>query len=833
MKAGENTEKIKNSLQSIVDALFRARTKFNCFTDEVIIREHGTSKYVISTCEGLECIFIPCIYVDGFGLKQVFENYEGSRDKISEDLRFLLKKVQASKFREKFQGSPYFWVEGRRRKHLRKQKGKYAKEYYAHFESCSFMASVFYHALVLMEKEKLNFEGITETQIKDALTDILRIIANQSLRSGGWAWDDKSKNFHIYSTWHILETLDEIESEILNKLERKLEQPLDSSARKVVKYIERQYFEDMSDWYKRSTPLPDEEEDLEGFKEACRKMYEAIYVFIALIILNSKNRQFIEFITPIVRDMWGVIKEAGPYTEYRVGERKRLEDESIMPLYLRGLSYAFSKIGEYDPPSELLNEIEEFESIMEEAFNLIQDSTRIDDRSSDFYGFFSSGAKEGEIYYTERVVEALVSYYLYLEAKGIVMPPSTGSEKRSKNANDLQFPDLPLLNEIAGRLKNEKGNVFEDTIIIFVLHFLIDLVPLVEKFVHLGGSYKDMFFMVKPYDYPELNKLVEYMEERGCNVFMPKGVGHDSLLELPRDILSSCISKSKEEGGKRTLVVEDGGYFAPLFHEKDFKPEAFICVGAVEQTSQGYWRDFEIKDYSFPILPVSQSWVKKYVESPEVAATIQEIIVSVLKGEGKALEHAKVLVSGIGKIGTPLAKELNNKRMLVHVYDISEERRLEARQSTEFYRDKVLENLEDLGKFDIIIGTSGKTTLKKGEDFWSLKHNVILASGSSERVEFNLKALKEQSVAVSKENIFTIYTLRKGNKDVRVIYDGQPINFPLRGGISKAVIDPVYAEIFWAAVLLKTENFNPELLDFPKEIDKEVVRLYNKYHSSK
>lgn len=294
--------------------------------------------------------------------------------------------------------------------------------------------------------------------------------------------------------------------------------------------------------------------------------------------------------------------------------------------------------------------------------------------------------------------------------------------------------------------------------------------------------------------------------------------------------LIQALKKVKDD--KSILIVEDGGYFAPLLHTGKFKGKINRCIGAVEQTTKGYRRDQAIKDHKFPISSVATSKLKLYLEGPEVSETLQENIVSILKKHHtKSLSNLKCLILGYGTIGSLLAEALFHKGVQVFIYDIDPTKRMKAQLARKHYSSNVLDNLDDLNDYDIIMGLSGETSLNKGEDFWNLKHNVILASGSSERIEFNLSALEDYSKKVVRDGIFTKYTTKKEDKIIRLLCDGEPINFALSSGISNLIIDPVYAEMFWSAVdIITNKKLRPGMHEIPKESEEEVYRLYKKYH---
>jgi S-adenosylhomocysteine hydrolase len=455
------------------------------------------------------------------------------------------------------------------------------------------------------------------------------------------------------------------------------------------------------------------------------------------------------------------------------------------------------------------------------------------------WGVSSDGLKY-ELYYTERAIESLTEFLLHYQPADFKPMPNTEleepkveicsevSEPAGETTLEIVPAYLPILDEIARKAAKKKGDLFKDVIIIYVLHFLNDLLPFIDKFRSLGCNPQDMFFLVKTYEYPEKDKIRKYLEDIGCTVFLPKDATEKALFAAANAMLKKCIDTSEGKGSK-ILIVEDGGYFAPMFHTPNFRDSIAKCIGAVEQTTKGHRRDSEIADPKFPIISVASSKLKMVLEAQDVAETLQENIVGILrKYADKPLNNLRALVLGYGTIGEKLCDALHNKGIAINVFDKDAFKRLRAEMQNKY---KVLDGLDNLTGFNIIIGVSGETSLKNGEAFWNLDHNVILASGSSERVEFDLEALASNSSKISREEIFTKYTLKKGDKVIRLLLDGEPINFAISGGISNSVIDPIYSEMFLAAVQIRaSEGMANGLQDLPIEIEEEVLKIFKTYH---
>ena len=134
---------VKEVISKTMDAVCQVRLEkeFKAFTDERYIllnwpREKYAPRHFISTCEGLETIFMPCAYIADFKLRELFEKHKGLKDAIREDITCLAKHM--FEHTPHFNGAPYFFTQSRR-------KGKYKNVPINHFESAAFAVSVFVH----------------------------------------------------------------------------------------------------------------------------------------------------------------------------------------------------------------------------------------------------------------------------------------------------------------------------------------------------------------------------------------------------------------------------------------------------------------------------------------------------------------------------------------------------------------------------------------------------------------------------------------------------------------------------------------------------------------
>jgi S-adenosylhomocysteine hydrolase/HD superfamily phosphohydrolase len=390
-------------------------------------------------------------------------------------------------------------------------------------------------------------------------------------------------------------------------------------------------------------------------------------------------------------------------------------------------------------------------------------------------------------------------------------------------------PRLPVLEAFVQRRLAEAQNAFKDLRVVFILHFLSDLSPLLERFEKLGMNPRNTWLVRKPYAYPSVAQITAKLRDKGyvihdCTAAEgTEGPARRALLEL-RDKLS---------GAEQFVVVEDGGYITPMLHTAEFASLRERCIGVVEQTTKGI-RSIKVvaenPGLKLPVISVAESQLKLSIEASEVGDALAVTLESYFRRfRGVPLNRLPTLVVGFGAVGRNLALALAMRGAKVTIYDLEPAARYEALASKVGSFD-VLESLDDLSPFRLIVGTTGKTSLDIAT-ILKCADGAILASGSSDRLEFDVGKLREHVAQPIDKNIIvdkwsTRYQLNNG-RTIEVLCDGYPINFILGDGIAKAVIDPILTELLAGALILaQNQQTNPGIHPLPKELEKELWQLY-------
>jgi S-adenosylhomocysteine hydrolase len=386
---------------------------------------------------------------------------------------------------------------------------------------------------------------------------------------------------------------------------------------------------------------------------------------------------------------------------------------------------------------------------------------------------------------------------------------------------------LPLVEYFAQRILKEEGPPFAGKVVLMVLHFLSDLVPFVQNVIRLGAQPQDIYLVAKPYPYPARDKIHHELELVGVQ---PRRASerHD-VSKTAADVLAELHQRDDIFTKKHLIVMEDGGYFAPLLHLSKHRRLRKRCLGIVEQTSKGIWsteRQIGKKNIKVPILSVARSSFKERYESPEIGrVTVQNIsrFVSNVKLSGR-----RAVVFGFGSIGMHVAENLNRSfNMGVSVVDKDAEKRLLANHRKDIVTEATatFSQLTHKSETRLVVGTTGggengkpSVTVTLMKDF---PDETILVSTSSDRIEFDIAGLKKIAFRVDDiEDGNTKYTIEVNGKrkTLFLLAEGYPINFYGSDSVPNETIDPIMALLLLSAVGICQ---NPKR--FRTKIDVDVV----------
>lgn len=308
--------------------------------------------------------------------------------------------------------------------------------------------------------------------------------------------------------------------------------------------------------------------------------------------------------------------------------------------------------------------------------------------------------------------------------------------------------------------------------------------------------------------------------------------------------------------GESLLLVEDGGYLAPLLNrfclEHKTVGEVFdyfhvpreagdekrslaswlsgTLLGSVEHTKNGYDYNADVMrefgKLQFPAASIAVSALKRGPEARECALSILQATESILNRLGLLFSRRTVAVLGSrGAIGGFLKRELENRLPAGHLFGVD----IAAAEKAAKLPD--VRTIADLGRdvltrIDMFIGVTGASILKQNHIEDMILHTphraVFFISGSTKTVEFSdvqnyLQSLRDaadpriggRTVSVDFAALRDLQTgVLQGyqasivfpddpakNKLFYLLAEGMPINF-LYYGIPREIVDEVMTQLF-------------------------------------
>lgn len=336
------------------------------------------------------------------------------------------------------------------------------------------------------------------------------------------------------------------------------------------------------------------------------------------------------------------------------------------------------------------------------------------------------------------------------------------------------------------------GDIFHNCMILSIFHLLRDSLYFFEALTKMGARSEDIYIIGIPYSSREEN--VEELKRRGHTVINPEFPIEQSVSQAIEIVCKQCEKKNKS-----LLIIEDGGYIVPQIHQLNEIPS--FVIGAVEQTARGVWNDMSV-DLKIPVLTVAFSEFKRELEAPEIGKAVVFNIERLLS-ERTFVRGKKVGVIGFGTIGRSVARYLRDSRAIVKVSEIDTRKAIIAQLEGFEHKDSV----SVVKECDIVIGTTGRTSLGTNE-ILAAKNNSVFVSASSKQIEINMDMVEQLSTSKETLSIGTEYELINGNK-LLVLANGFPINFYCSESVPDKLIDFILSEILECAAKVATEQFSP------------------------
>ena len=305
-----------------------------------------------------------------------------------------------------------------------------------------------------------------------------------------------------------------------------------------------------------------------------------------------------------------------------------------------------------------------------------------------------------------------------------------------------------------------------------------------------------------------------------------RGSFQEHIEEQIERMLSETVIPAVENG-KKLIVIEDGGYFLPVYVRAIRKYTSLEgnILGVVEQTTSGTRRTLSHSinnALGFPCASVARSKVKMNLESIFIGQRVVEELSLFLYSANTFLNFGNVLIVGYGIVGRSVFKSLGSYSCDISVYDSD----VTIRKTAEMDKCKVYSEVcSEMFKRDtILIGCVGNSIFSEkmlNAFMDGDAENLYLASASSKNYEFILlieMARGEKSVGgitltvKEKREYYTLYELEENGrkKFIFLFAEGMPINFYRKNVISLTdrMIDLVFLEMLMLAEIMCTHKLS-------------------------
>jgi len=371
---------------------------------------------------------------------------------------------------------------------------------------------------------------------------------------------------------------------------------------------------------------------------------------------------------------------------------------------------------------------------------------------------------------------------------------------------------LLVLKELVGETKNP-----DNTHSVILQHLLPTIVEYVDK-VNSVYPIDLIIGIVYSVDMP----TVELLKSKGYNIYIPADI--DDMFNNLWKLVAELLRKNSYP----LMIQEVGGYFSKWTKElsqfRHFK-------GCVEDTNNGLWLYQSIEKLFVPVISMADTPLK-HVEDAMIGDACVYSLEKVMRSQMScSLQGIRCGVIGWGHIGKSAANAFEGRDSIVSIYDINPVVNMLA--YAEGFYPMPLKKM--LGEVDILMGCSGRRSVRAA-DIDDLKDGVILCSGASKDIEFDLKGFAEvcdiEDIDNGRDNRCVIqkYTVRKTGRKFYILKKGTPIDF-LDMSLQGAILDCTCSELFACMRELATNPHEPGIIPLTDNLQTMVAQKWLKIHS--
>lgn len=385
--------------------------------------------------------------------------------------------------------------------------------------------------------------------------------------------------------------------------------------------------------------------------------------------------------------------------------------------------------------------------------------------------------------------------------------------------------DMPLLDQITDAAVHNHSFQGSEIVVLHINHCM-------ENSFYFSQTMKKLFYEVifvgVPYNDRPVDPGYDFIYYFGKNIQDTYQLyqGEKLFCRVQGDF-SHAVDRLLEEafsadilpllrGGKKLLIIEDGGYHYPVLKRfLKIHPEfTKQILGSVEQTTSGTLKCIDaFRDmgcYPYPCASISRSDIKMYLESCFIAHRVIEELNIFLAHANLFLDYHQILLLGYGIIGRRIARDLDHRFCKIIVYDIDPKIAATARKDGRKTVSSVTSSL--FSHNTILLGNVGQNSFTSEMFLAFLEGSaqlLCLASSSSQDREFRLfldmvsgnaalpPGVHQTDVVSYKYHKVYTFRYREKEKSVLLIADGLPVNFYRSDVISltHSIIDLVFSQM--------------------------------------
>lgn len=364
----------------------------------------------------------------------------------------------------------------------------------------------------------------------------------------------------------------------------------------------------------------------------------------------------------------------------------------------------------------------------------------------------------------------------------------------------------PILEQIIHRAYPQ-NNILKDFIVVFREHTLLSVLNLIKILRKYGLTGNNFVFYGKGDKCRNLERIEATFKKTGYKVFALSPFESISATGKTEDekILPQSAQRLKEElvpifnraqkESKKIVLFDDGGLLITAILDT-FPKYLDLITGAIESTKGGMNAIAARLNLPLPVVNLADSNIKNYmgtVVAHSITHRLREIIPHV-----RFLGETCVVV-GYGVLGKPIAHNMRNLGLAVHVCEIDDIKILEA-QSDGFPASKDIKKMFTKLHPRIILGCTGLDALNF-KNLSLLPDGCYVATVSSNEVKQCFPKFDKLWKLNHYHNYGRVYTSPKG-KRLTILADGASLNLFNAEGAVHADYQPFLASIGIAILFL-------------------------------